>query len=165
MHDPLMLTDNLYFAFMYSKQEASLLKKKFWTNFGQYMRPIPGADGGKVNWLNYKTGIRHIYFRMDADTNDASIAIELRHGDEDTRMHYFHQLQQLKTILEESTGEIWEWQSHQTDEDGNTVSRISRTLGGINIFREEDWPAIISFFKPRVVALDEFWVMVRDGLS
>ncbi|RYZ23162.1 MAG: DUF4268 domain-containing protein, partial [Chitinophagaceae bacterium] len=25
------------------------------------------------------------------------------------------------------------------------------------IFRREDWPELISFFKPRIVALDAFW--------
>ncbi|MGZ8552516.1 MAG: DUF4268 domain-containing protein, partial [Chitinophagaceae bacterium] len=65
---------------MYSKQEASLLRKRFWTQFGQYMRPLPGADGETVNWLNYKTGIKDLYFRMDADSKQATIAIELRHA-------------------------------------------------------------------------------------
>jgi hypothetical protein len=150
---------------MYSKQEVSLINKKFWTNFGQYMRPVAGADGTKVNWLNYKTGIRHIYFRMDAGSNDASIAIELRHTGEILRRHYFEQLESLKNLLEQSTGEEWNWQWEQTDEHGNTISRISKTIEDVNIFREADWPLIISFLKPRMIALDEFWEMVKDGLE
>ena len=63
---------------MYSKQQASLLRKNFWTRFGQYMRPVKNSEGGSINWLNYKTGIKHIYFRMDANTDHARIAIELR---------------------------------------------------------------------------------------
>jgi hypothetical protein len=27
----------------------------------------------------------------------------------------------------------------------------------VNLFNRDDWPALISFFKPRLVALDEFW--------
>ena len=72
---------SVYFNLMYSKREASLLRKNFWTQFGQYMRPLRGATGEPVNWLNYKTGARHIYFRLDAGVNQATIAIELRHPD------------------------------------------------------------------------------------
>ena len=98
---------------MYTLQEASLIKKKFWTSFGQYMRPIPGAGGDTINWLNYKTGIRHIYFRMDADMNYASIAIELTHPDSLMREQQYEQLRQVKRILEKSMSEEWDWEFYQ----------------------------------------------------
>ena len=147
---------------MYSKQDASLVKKKFWTSLGQYMRPLPGASGEAVNWLNYKTGVKHLYFRMDADKQQASIAIELKQDDATIRHHYLQQLQQVKGILEQITGEQWEWISDEPDEHGNMISRIGTTLRSINIFNEADWPAIISFLKPRMIALDEFWDLVRE---
>lgn len=125
------------------------------------MRPVKGAEGDTVNWLNYKTGIKHIYFRMDAGQQNASIAIELKHTDTALQQHYFEQLSQLRTILEQITGETWEWQLHTTDEDGNRISRISTSLTAVNIFKEADWPSIISFLKPRIMALDEFWMMVK----
>jgi hypothetical protein len=37
------------------------------------------------------------------------------------------------------------------------LSRIYCTLQPANIFKETDWPAIISFLKPRMIALDAFW--------
>ena len=39
---------------------------------------------------------------------------------------------------------------------GKTVSRIGMQLKNVNVFREEDWPVIISFLKPRMIALDFF---------
>jgi hypothetical protein len=150
---------------MYSRQQASLIRKKFWTSFGQYMRPLPGAEGDAINWLNYKTGIRHLYFRMDANTERASVAIELRHTDLSLQQQYFEQLQQVKILLEEQTGEEWQWELHQTDEDGNTVSRVSIALDKVNIFNTIDWPMIISFLKPRILALDKFWDAVKDGFE
>ncbi len=150
---------------MYSKREASQLRTKFWTQFGQYMRPLPGASDERVNWLNYKTGIRHIYFRMDADNNKASIAIELRHPDPSLQQEYYERFTALKTMLEQTTGETWEWELLATDEDNQTVSRISKTLKGVNVFNEADWPAIISFLKPRILALDAFWDLVKDGFE
>ena len=133
---------------MYTRQEASLMRKKFWTSFGQYMRPLPGTDGEAVNWLNYKTGIKHLYFRMDADASQASVSIEIRHPDISLQEQYFRRLQQLKNILDEQAGEEWQWQLHQADEDGNIISRISVTSGEVNIFNTDNWPAIISFLKP-----------------
>jgi hypothetical protein len=150
---------------MYTKQEASLIRKKFWTSFGQYMRSLTGAGGEPVNWLNYKTGIRHLYFRMDADNKQASVSIELKHPDVSLRQHYFQQLQQVRKILEQSTGEQWLWEAEQTDDDGNAISRAGIVLKNVNIFQESDWPAIISFLKPRIMALDEFWEQVKDGFE
>lgn len=147
---------------MYTRQEASLIRKKFWTSFGQYMRPLPGADGETVNWLNYKTGIKHLYFRMDADTRQAFVSIEIRHPDISLQEQYFRRLEQFKNILNDQAGEEWQWQLHQADEDDNIISRISLTSGKVNIFNTDDWPVIISFLKPRMLALDKFWNEVKE---
>ncbi|RYY18948.1 MAG: DUF4268 domain-containing protein [Chitinophagaceae bacterium] len=147
---------------MYSKQEASLIRKEFWTSLGLYMRPLQGADGMPVNWLNYKTGIRHFYFRMDANNKTASIAIELRQPDAETREHYFNRLQLLRSMLVEQAGEEWSWELNSLDEDGKPISRIGIEITGVNIFNKADWPAIISFLKPRMLALDNFWGQAKE---
>lgn len=150
---------------MYSLHETSVIRKNFWTSFGQYMKPINSASGERVNWVNYKTGIRHLYFRMDVNNSLASVAVELRHPDTDEQKQYFEQLLQFKKILEQITGEEWQWQLHYCDEDGNTFSRIVTTFDKVNIFNTNDWPSIISFFKPRIIALDEFWTVVKEGFT
>jgi hypothetical protein len=147
---------------MYSRQEASQLRKKFWTQFGQYMRPLPGVGGEPVNWLNYKTGIKHLYFRMDADNKQATIGIELRNADPVQQQYYFEKFRALETLFQQAIGESWEWELHSIDEDGKPVSRISTGLKGVNVFDTADWPAIISFLKPRILALDHFWSLVKE---
>jgi hypothetical protein len=147
---------------MYSKQEASRIRKNFWTSFGQYMKPLPNAEGEPVNWLNYKTGIKHIFFRMDADNERASIAIELTHPDPQQREELYMQFLQLKSLLTETVGEEWEWQKEVADEHGKYISRMGTEINGVNIFKTDDWPAIISFLKPRMIALDKFWVLVKN---
>jgi hypothetical protein len=147
---------------MYGKQEASLMRKEFWTSLGLYMRPLLGADGEQVNWLNYKTGVKHIYFRMDADNKRVSIGIELRQVDNETRKDHYARLAQFRGMLEEETGEVWVWEEDSLDEDGRSFSRISIAVGGVNIFNKADWPAMISFLKPRMLALDNFWWQVKD---
>lgn len=147
---------------MYSKQEASLLRKKFWTQFGQYMKPLTGAEGEPVNWLNYKTGSKHLFFRMDADNKRATIAIELRHSDPLLQQYDFEKFVELKELFQQIMGESWQWELHAIDEDAKLVSRIGTTLNSVNIFDTADWPAIISFLKPRMQALDNFWSLVKE---
>lgn len=142
---------------MYSKDEASQLKQAFWTTFGQYIAPQLSAEGLKVNWVNYKTGIKHLYFRMEADKQSASIAIEITHPDAGIRELFFEQFLELKTMLHATLNEDWQWQLHITDQNGKTITRISTQITGVSIFNKADWPALISFFKPRIIALDEFW--------
>ncbi len=115
-----------------------------------------------VNWLNYKTGIRQLYFRMDAGKKQASVAIEMRHSDKDEQEEVFEKFKALKTMFDEIAGDDWDWELHSIDEDGKTVSRIITRLEGVNIFNEADWPSIISFLKPRLLALDQFWHLAKD---
>lgn len=142
---------------MYSKDEAAQLKSTFWTTFGQYMAPILSAEGEKVNWVNYKTGEKGVQFKMWADNKKAAIGIELSQSDKGIQELYFEQLVQLKNMLKETLEEEWIWVLHVNDEQGRTVSRIYTELPGVNIFKKEDWPAMISFFKPSLLALDQFW--------
>lgn len=142
---------------MYSREEAKKLKEEFWTTFGQYMRSVPSAEAERINWVNYKTGIRHLFFRMDADKKKAIIMIELTNQDEGIRKLMFAQFEEFQGILSNTVGEEWEWTLMQHDEYGKTSSTISCTLENVNIFNKEHWPQLISFFKPRIIALDEFW--------
>lgn len=142
---------------MYTREQASQLRQAFWTTFGQYIAPHPSAEGTKINWLNYKTGFKSLYFRMQADAKTASIAIEITHPDTEIQEMFFEQFIALKSILHEYTGEEWTWELHTPDENSNIISRIYKEIASVNIFNRDSWPELISFFKPRIIALDQFW--------
>ena len=142
---------------MYTREQASQLRQLFWTTLGQYLAPIPSSEGLKVNWLNYKTGIKNVFFRMQADQKTASIGIAITHPDIEIQQMFFEQFQALKFMLAEATGEEWEWALHTTDENNQIISRIYKEISLVNVFNREDWPQLISFFKPRIMALDQFW--------
>jgi ribosomal protein L23 len=146
---------------MYSKHQAAQLKQEFWTAFGQYMSPVFSAEGEKVNWVNYKTGEKHIRFRMTADNKVAAVAIEIDHKDKDIQQLYYEQFLELKQFLVAAAGEEWKWQLHGSDDWGKTISRIYTELTGVSVLKKEDWPHLISFFKQRMIALDNFWSNVR----
>ncbi len=146
---------------MYSKEEASKLKEQFWIAFGRYMKPVPSAEGLFINWVNYKTGVKHIYFRMDAEQKYASIAIEVANPDAGVRELLFEQFEAFKLILEGALNESWEWQPEAVNTYGKEVARIVCVLPKVSVFNQLAWPEIIAFIKPRIIALDEFWVDVK----
>jgi hypothetical protein len=142
---------------MFTRQEASRLKQEFWTVFGRYMRPVLSADGSKVNWVNYHTRVKGVYFRMEAGNRLATISISVEHTDAGMRELYFQQFAELKNMLEETVKEQWTWELAAIDEHGRIVSRIYSEMPDVSVLNRDDWPALISFFKRRIIALDAFW--------
>jgi hypothetical protein len=150
---------------LYTKEEASQLRHAFWTTFGQYISPQLSSEGFRVNWVNYKTGLKYVYFKMDADKRTATISIELTHPDAGIQELFFEQFAEFKNVLHNYLNEEWKWELHHGDEDGKIISRIYKQTNGVGVFNKNDWPALISFFKPRIIALDEFWNDVKDGFE
>lgn len=141
---------------MYARGEASKIKHEFWTTFGRYMSPVLSAEGITINWVNYHTGIKDVFFRMDAFNSTASVAISIEHNDADIRDLFFEQFVELKPVLAYTVGEDWIWRRHDIVLE-KPVSRIFTELPGVSVFNKEHWPALISFFKHRIIALDAFW--------
>ena len=146
---------------MYSKDEASQIRQAFWTAFGQYIAPQLSADGLRINWINYKTGIKHLNFKMQTGNRQAYIAIEISHPDAGMQELMFEQFKELKAVFDTNLNESWDWELHTRDENNKLVSRIIKTLPSASIFNRNDWPTLISFFKPRIIALDEFWSVAQ----
>lgn len=146
---------------MYQRAETSQTRQAFWTAFGQYMAPMRSAEGEKITWLNYKTSEKHIHFKMHAGTKSASIGIELTHADAGLRQLYFEQFEQYKTVLENYVTEPWTWKAQASDENSRSISAIFKECRDVNIMNRNDWPALITFFKPRIIALDAFWCDVK----
>lgn len=147
---------------MYSREEASQIRKKFWTKFGQYMKLHPGASDRKNNWINYKTGIPNLRFRTDVDNKTARTWIEINHRDLEMQELMYEQFLELESYFKSTFGEEWIWFDEAYDDTGLRISKIEKRIEKVSIFREEDWPEIISFLKENLLLLDEFWNDVRD---
>ena len=145
---------------MFTSSELSRTKQEFWIAFGRYMSPIPSSEGVKVSWLNYHTHIKDVHFRMEASLKSGVISISLEHPDPNIQELYFEQFKELKNILHQTLGEEWEWQLH-VPVDGKIVSRISKEIRDVSVMNKDHWPDLISFFKPRIIALDNFWENAR----
>ena len=120
------------------------------------MKPVLSADGEEINWINYKTGNKHVSFKMEVDREQAYIAIVVQDADAEAQQLLFDRFLTLKAIFYETMEEEnWTW--------GTGI--IEKRLSGVNIFKNEDWPAIISFLKPRIIGLDAFWSLVRYQMA
>lgn len=146
---------------MFTRSETSRIRQEFWTTFGRYMTPVPSAEGTHINWINYHTHVKDVHFRMETGTNSASVFISLEQTDPGIRDVYFEQFLELKTMLHDFVGEEWEWKRLVTTDSGRRVSRISRSIPGVSVLNKDHWPELISFFKPRIIALDSFWENAR----
>jgi len=146
---------------MYSREEAAKLKQQFWITFGQYMKPVPSASGSTVHWVNYRTGVKNIFFKMDVTNKKAVIAIQLTHTDDGIRHLIFEQFEAFKSMLSNTVNEEWDWFKDLTDDYGKTISQISTEHVNVSVFNQQHWPDLISFFKPRIMALDDFWDNVK----
>lgn len=142
---------------MFSREEASRIKEEFWTAFGRYMSPIASAEGLKVNWINYHTRLKDVHFRMEAGKKSAEIYISIEHRDPAIQELFFEQFLELKGMLHLTLQEEWSWQLHARASDGKVISKISKEINGVSVFNKDHWPDLISFFKPRIIALDSFW--------
>lgn len=137
---------------MYTRHETAQLRHQFWTAFGQYMSPVPSFEGIKTNWINYKTNVRYISFKMNVDNNTAIVSIEFSHPDTETRLKSFDLFHSLKQEFISNSGSSWEWIRND-----NVQSSVYTTLNNVSVYNKEDWPAIISFLKSRIMELDQFW--------
>ncbi|MBB6464016.1 DUF4268 domain-containing protein [Flammeovirga kamogawensis] len=142
---------------MFSKEEASKIRSEFWTKFGKMMAPHRSQGGAKVNWTNYKTGVKNIYFKMDVDSKKASIGIYLTHKDVEIQEIYFQQFVDMKDYMQSILNEKWEWELNSRNEIGQVVSKIYIEKHGLNMFRKDNWADIYQFLQPRILKLDEFW--------
>lgn len=150
---------------MYSRAEATQLKHEFWIAFGRYISLHVNSEGLKINWVNYHTGYKYIYFRMEAGNDKAEISIRLTHPDTLLRELYFDKFQGFRTMIHGALGEEWTWQPEVQDGQGKAISKIYTELKGVSIYDKNTWPGIISFFKPRIIALDEVWNDIKDAFE
>lgn len=146
---------------MNSKQEESLLRGQFWTIFGKYMSPVPSADGFKINWINYKTGIRFLNIKMEVQNGLAYIGIEFSHNDLNIQKVFFDHFKLLQVEFEETVFEKWIWEK-SIENNNKEICRVYIILEQVNIFHKSDWPEIISFLKKRLISFDIFWCKNRE---
>ena len=147
---------------MYSKEYKNEMKKLFYTSFGKYMSKNKSINDTKIKWLNYKTGVKDIYFRISLETKNALVYIELQHQDDGLRNLFFDQFLELKTVFTNTLGENWEWNRAQENNYGKKCARITTTLKELNLYNKETWAETFQFFEKHLLKIDEFWSEFKE---
>ena len=150
---------------MYSAAEGTFIKQKFWTSFGMYISPVPSATLEKVNWVNYKTGIKGISFKMDAGKESAVVMVEIFLKDTMLQHQYFEIFNNFASELQKIGINKWLFQKDYFQENKGSVSLIAAELNNVNVFKEEDWPTIISFLKQNMLGIDKFWESYKPAFE
>ena len=150
---------------MYSKTESSLITQKFWTSFGMYISPVPSATLEKVNWVNYKTGIKGISFKMDTCKDSAEVMVEIFLKDTMLQHQYFEIFNNFALEMNKIGANKWVFQKDYFQENKGFVSLIAAELKNVNVFKEDDWPTMISFLKQYMLGLDEFWASYKPAFE
>ncbi|MEO5967207.1 MAG: DUF4268 domain-containing protein [Ferruginibacter sp.] len=138
---------------MYSNKEISKIQAEFWTTFGLYMRPVPGVHGERVNWINYKTHIKHLSFNLLFTDNFASLKIIFAHPELDKQISFLKTFYIFKSELKSFPQPLILSKGFSISE----PTTIECVLNNVNIFNKETWPAAITFLKETMVQLDVFW--------
>ena len=72
---------------MYSKEEALLIKKEFWTAF---------ASAYPRKWLLYDTKIKDVTFKFYIDNKKAQVILDIEQKDEEKRKIYFEKIESFR---------------------------------------------------------------------
>jgi hypothetical protein len=141
---------------MFSKEEKKQMKLEFWSRLEDQMEKLKNPHGSKVFWLDYTTGIKDLYFRMEADETAVRLCIDLQFNDAGIREVYYEQFDEFRDMLNGLFKEL-NWQKDFEHSNGKTISRISIERTGVNIYNKKDWDKMHLFLKLNFVKLDRFW--------
>ena len=147
---------------MFSRDEARAWNERFFTLYGTYMRRHqPQAEGAR-QWLNYRTGVKNLFFRIEATGKEALAAIDIQHADEGIRQLFFDQFLEFRKALESHTGPLI-WDTSYTLPNGRLIARIYQKQEGVSLYSEEDWHRIFPFFEQYLLGFDAFWADFREA--
>jgi hypothetical protein len=141
---------------MFSKEEATLLRKEFWTSFG---KSFPRK------WLLYNTKIKGVAFKFVTDKKGAMICLDIEHSDELMNLLYYDQLLSLKSLLETELPEIIYDDAYEL-ENGKIIHRIYVPFDKkFNIHNKNTWSDCYEFFVEKMSILEGFFYEYEEVIK
>ena len=142
---------------MFSKEEASKLRKEFWTSFG---KSFPRK------WLLYNTKIKGFAFKFVADRKKAMVCLDIAHPDEVASELLYDQLLSLKNLL------ITEYISDVIFDDsfilesGKIIKRIYIPFDNkFSIHNKNTWRDCYEFFTEKMERFELFFYEFEDYIK
>lgn len=138
---------------MYSKKEAALIKKDFWTAFAAvYPR----------KWLLYDTKIKDVAFKFYIDNKKAQVLLDIEPKEDGLRKIYFEKIESLKTILHEEYLPEAILERNFYLENGKVISRIWIEKTGVSLNNKNTWGEIFAFFNETMSQFEVFFYEYED---
>ncbi len=125
------------------------------------MKKYTPKYGEKIRWVNYRTGLNSIIFKIETDKKASSICIDIVSTDLGVREVLFEQFEELNLLLSKKMDRLI-WEKNYRIDSGVYISRIYTELIGPSINKESDWGEIYLFFEKNLVALHDFWEMSQE---
>lgn len=140
---------------MFSKAEAQIIKKEFWTAF---------AEAYPRKWLLYDTKIKDVSFKFYVDNKKAQVLLDIEPKEDDKRIIYYEKIESLKNILhEEFLSEAILERNYHLPDTGKIISRIwVEKTGGISLYNKATWNEIFDFFYESMDAFERFFYEYED---
>jgi hypothetical protein len=142
---------------MFSKEEEKEFKSDFWQGLNSELELRKGVHGNKVNWTNFNTGIKHLYFRMDLEENFPKLCIDMQFPNEGIRELYYEQFTEFKDRLDSLFESELIWLPRFEHSNTRTIARICIENKELDYYRREDWPAMYAYFGDNFQKLEAFW--------
>ncbi|AUC84599.1 DUF4268 domain-containing protein [Polaribacter sp. ALD11] len=141
---------------MFSKDEAALMRKEFWTSFG---KSFPRK------WLLYNTKIKGFSFKFVADRKNAAVCLDIENPDELVNLLYYDQMLSLKVLLESEIPEII-FNNEYELESGKKIHRIYVPFEGkFSVHNKDTWRDCFEFFMETMPKFEEFYYEYEDVIK
>ena len=147
---------------MLSKEALKEKNSHFWNEFRKKMNNETSVTGRQINWINYPTGVKDIYIRMEVDSKGAALCFDVQPKDDGIRQILWEQMSELKAIMGTEMGIEADWNEESHYWNDRLISRIKWEDKTLNYFNEEDIPKIIDFLKDKLTRFDKFYQEYKD---
>jgi hypothetical protein len=141
---------------MFSKNEKKQFNADFWNAFGLYMKKY-NQRIGRVKWVNYRSNVKDVFFRLDITPKKARFSIEIQHADDGIRELFYDQFLELKGVIGGTVGEDLIWEKESFNNFSQPASSIYCELDNVSVYKREDWQKTFQFFEKKMVGLHKFW--------
>ncbi len=147
---------------MLKKEELRHLRIDFWSEFENFNKKKRTANNRKINWANYRSGIKDIYFRLDFSTSEAYLSIDLQMRDPGVRELVWDQFMETENLLKQFVGEPILFEKDVLTKEHLEIHRILWKLDDVSIINKSDYPKVIQYLSEKIQGLDAFWFEFSD---
>lgn len=147
---------------MYSKEEAKIIRKKFWDDFDSYCKNRRRKLRKRSSWTLQNTGIKGFNLKFDANDKSAQVGFEIASKGLQRQIKYYEKMQSLKVLLNEEFDNQLIWNDHYLTDSGKEVFRIYIEKTDVNLSKESDWKQIFEFFYIQMTKLEIWFAEYKD---